>query len=115
VEIGLEGDDYDLDGAINWYEYVMNGDPTNPVVQGVDPTFVDVGGGTFQYTHVIRNDDPDLVYSVKTTTDLLVPWGDTGSFVLGTNETGGAYDEVINSIPVVEDETFVKLEVSETP
>ena len=113
VDIGSETDNYDGDADDNYTEYVLNGDPTNELVLAVQPTFTDVGG-SFEYTHLIRNDDPNLVYSVETKTDLSLPWTGTGYTVLGTNVTGTAYDEVVNSIPQTADETFVQLKI-ETP
>jgi hypothetical protein len=110
--IGSETDDYDNDQRNNFYEYTFAGNPTNALDLGVDPVFTN-NAGTLEYTYVKRHDNTNLVYSVKTTTDLVFgTWVNAGFVVMGTNVTGEAYDLVSNSIPTTAGSTFVELEVS---
>lgn len=105
--VGAEGEDDDFDGASNFYEYVFKGDPTNAAVTGVEPILTD-GGATYKY--VMRNDNTNLVYSVMTAPDLVTgPW--TEATVTSSNITDGAYDEVINTIPLTEDQLFIRTQV----
>ena len=110
--IGGENEDFDLDLQDNLYEYAMNGDPKDPLVLGEDPVLVDLGG-SIAYTHLQRNDDSNLVYSVETTADLVSPsWAPGYAVPIGTNVTGDAYDVVTNTVPTTADEIFVRLEVT---
>jgi hypothetical protein len=111
--IGGGNEDDDLDLRDNLYEYALNGDPTDDQNLGEEPVMVDLGG-SFEYTHLMRHDDTNLVYSVETTTDLVnLSWADSGYTVaVGTNVTGDAYDVVTNSIPMTDEKVFVRLKVT---
>lgn len=111
VVLGAETNDYDSDLQNNFYEYVFNGDPTNALVTGQLPILGN-DNGALLYIHVQRNDDPGLVYQVETATNLVSNiWTNSGYTVLGTNVTGGAYDEVTNSISTQRRERFIRLKV----
>jgi hypothetical protein len=110
--IGGENEDEDLDLRDNLYEYALDGDPKDDQDLGVDPVMVDLGG-TYEYIHLMRHDDPNLVYSIETTSDLVNPsWANGYTVAIGTNVTGEAYDVVTNSIPTTADEIFVRLRVT---
>ena len=110
---GELGDDDD-DGLLNLYEYGLGGNPTNGSVDGNLPTF-GTGGGGMQYIHAQRNDDTNLVYYLELTDDLVSgTWTNSGYSVGGTNTAlGGDFDEVTNSIPTTDAQTFIRLQVQE--
>jgi hypothetical protein len=109
VAIGTEEEDYDNDGLINLYEYGLGGNPTNGFVNGRIPTF-SKDGAVFEYVHARRTDDPTLMYYLETTESLLpASWTNDGYTVVGTNVTGGTFDYVTNSIPTIDDQSFIKL------
>jgi len=111
---GETGDD-DSDGLQNLAEYGLGGDPTNSLDQGILPVFGNTGSW-FNYIHVQRTDDPALVYYLETTTNLVSgTWTNSGYTVAATNTTGGTFDYVTNTIPVVEDETFIRLIIENNP
>jgi hypothetical protein len=113
VDIGEGTNDYDSDLRNNFYEYALNGDPTNQLNGGVDPTLESLND-SLVYIHLQRNDDPNLIYQVETSTNLVTGvWTNTGYAVLGTNSMGGGtfYDEVTNGIPVDVDEKFIRLKI----
>jgi hypothetical protein len=112
VPIGPPTHDYDGDFLSNLGEYALNGNPTNALDRGTAPRGYRVGGDLF-YTHLQRNDDPNLMYLVETCSNLVSGlWTNAGYSVIGTNVTGGVYDEVIYSIPGDADETYVRLKIS---
>ncbi|VGO12824.1 hypothetical protein PDESU_01378 [Pontiella desulfatans] len=109
--IGTETNDYDSDGFDNLYEYGLNGDPTIDDGGGTAPVFTFNGTG-FDYIHLLRNDDSNLVYKVQTRQSLTIgKWLDTGFTIVGTNLTGTAYDEVTNTVDAVVNEKFIRLEI----
>lgn len=112
--IGAETNDFDDDGFDNLYEFALNGDPTGGTDGGGEaPVFTVVDNG-FEYTHLVRNNAPGLTYKVQTRESLTSGiWLDTGFQIEGTNVTGTIFDEVTNSIPVVVDQTFVRLKIEE--
>ncbi len=112
VDIGSETDDYDNDQADNLWEYAANGNPTNAQDTGVAPVLAN-DAGVLTYTHLVRADDLNLVYTVQTT-GILTPanWVDTGSTVIGTEVSGGDYNTVTNLVsPVAVDQSFLRVEV----
>jgi hypothetical protein len=110
--IGGENEDFDLDLQDNLYEYAMNGDPKDPLVLGEDPILVKQGG-SIAYTHLQRNDDSNLVYSVETTADLVSPsWAPGFVVPVSTNLFVDAYDVVSNTVPLTADEVFIRLEIT---
>jgi len=109
---GTITDDDDGDGRDNLYEYALNGNPTNGLDAGTAPALVKAGD-SFEYTHLQRNDDPNLYYTVQTCTNLVLgSWTDSGSAPLGTNITGGVYDEVTNSIPTTTPQSYIRLKIT---
>ncbi|VGO12810.1 hypothetical protein PDESU_01364 [Pontiella desulfatans] len=110
-DIGDENNDHDSDGANNLYEYALNGNPIDDQNPGQEPVFVK-NGGVFEYTHLFRNDDTNLVYTVQTRQSLVIgDWLDVGSTIGGTNVTGGDYNVLTNIISTVEDAAFIRLKV----
>lgn len=110
-DIGDEMNDHDSDGALNLYEYALNGNPVDNQNTGQEPVF-GKNGGMLTYTHLLRSDDPSLVYTVQTKNDLVFgKWTNLGSYVLDTDVTGGDYDSVTNVIETTADQSFVRLKI----
>ena len=114
VDIGVEGEDYDKDGLSNVYEYGLDGDPTNALVQGVSPEFaiVDAGGSNvFHYVHPqLSNPSSGLDYHLELTDDLAGgAWTNAGYAVTGTNVTGSTLDFVTNVIDTADSSKFIHL------
>jgi len=107
VTVGTE--DYDGDGANNLLEYGLDGNPTNPLVQGATlPTLTAKGGG-LEYVHPVRSDDDSILYTVETRTNLV-----TGSWTtVGVPSPGGTLVDVTNTIDTVEDTKFIRLTVEQ--
>jgi hypothetical protein len=103
-------DNPDNDAWPNIYEYGLNGNPTvsNSVIQPV----LQQAGGNFEYIHVQRNNDSNLVYSLEITDDLVTgTWSSTGYTVTGVNTNSGIanFDTITNSIPIDDPEKFIRL------
>lgn len=111
VDIGADTNDFDADLRNNFYEYVLNGDPTNALDSGVVPILGNDGSGLL-FIYLQRNDDTNLIYEVETAADLISNvWTNSGYTVLGTHFTGGVYDEVTNAVPTVDAQRFIRLKV----
>ena len=66
---GVPSDDYDGDHLSDFYEYALNGDPTDPLDRGrVQGT---VRGDFFEYIYYKRTDDEQVVYDVVDTPNLV--------------------------------------------
>jgi large repetitive protein len=109
--IGAPDDDYDNDSRNNLYEYALNGNPTDPLNKGVEPTFTLVGN-TFKYVHLQRRNAPDLVYRVEITTNLVSGVWINPTISAETNITGGAYDVITNSMTVQHPECYIRLKIT---
>lgn len=109
--IGSGTNDYDGDGLANLGEYAFGGNPEDDQDVGTLPLIRSVEGGGLEYIHVIRHDDPTLVYTVQTTENLLyVPWTNAGlTVVVGTDLTGGTFDVVTNSVDSTAGQRFFRL------
>ena len=95
----------------NLAEYALNGNPTNSLDKGVQPTLTR-SGNELRYAHLRRKDDTNLVYVVESSTNLVSGvWTNAGYTVTGTNVIGGAYDEVLYRVPVAAPETYIRLKV----
>jgi len=104
-------EDFDADGRNNLYEYALGGDPEDELSLGFEPVFTK-NGSDFRYVHRLRTDDPELTYTVETTTNLTVGvWVTNGVSTLGTASLGGSYDEVTNGIPAVNGAAYVRLKI----
>lgn len=115
AEFGVPADntDSDLDGFNNLYEYGMDGNPTNPATTGALPKFVPSGAG-FLFIHPVRSDDGSLIYTVKTTTNLVSgAWTATGYTTGGTGVINGTLNELTNIVTAVEDEKFIRVDVTQ--
>ncbi len=111
VDIGSSTNDFDGDGTLNLTEYALGGDPTNGLDPGAVPTFTRSGGG-FSYTHMSRNDDSGLLYTIESTTNLVSGvWTNAGYAVDGMQKTAGTFDAITNAIPVSDDDTFIRLRI----
>ncbi len=104
VAHGITGgptDDDNGNGLDNLFEYAVSGQP-----------ILFESGDVFHYVHKQRNDDPNLVFSLETTTDLLSGnWTPHGIGVVGTNVTGGFYHEITYSIPRTNSQRYIRLTV----
>ena len=109
--IGAPEVDYDGDLRNNLYEYALNGNPTDPLNKGLEPTFMWVGN-TFKYVHLQRRNAPDLTYRVEITTNLFS--GAWTNPVVGaeTNITGGAYDVITNNLAIQRPQCFIRLKIT---
>ena len=62
----------------------------------------------------MRSDDASLVYTVETTTNLLSgTWTSEGYTVTETNVTGESLDLVTNEVDTVENEMFIRLNITQ--
>lgn len=110
--IGYLTDDHDGDGFTNFHEYALNGDPTNASDRGgVLPGF-EIAANTPRFRHLVRKDDPDLIYTVQSSTDLsLASWIDAepDSFEIISFNT--EYDEIIHHFPPATGSLFLRLKI----
>ena len=112
VNIGATTNDYDGDGLANLAEYALGGSPINSFDQGAIPLFA-VSGNNVDYIHSMRNDDSGLEYMVETTTNLTSgPWVPANPSSIATNGMDSEFDEVMNSIPITETNSFYRLRIS---
>ncbi len=111
VDIGSSTNDFDGDGEDNLAEYALGGDPTDGLDPGAVPIFTRSADG-FTYTHMSRNDDSGLLYTIESTTNLVSGvWTNAGYAVDGIHENAGTFDAITNSIPVSDDNTFIRLRI----
>ncbi len=109
----LTGPDDDFDGLDNLAEFALGGNPTNPSVNGHAPAIVSQGSG-LRYVYP-RRKDAGLLYWLETSSNLVSgAWTNAGYTVLPDT---GAYDadfeSVTNAIPIMREETFIRLNVRE--
>jgi hypothetical protein len=111
--IGSHELDFDTDGRNNFYEYVLKGDPTDEQDMGTDPVLKQVDGA-LHFIHLHRTDDPNLMYRVQTTTNLISgAWVDAADMAVGTNamESMTFFNEVTNRIPGDTTQSFIRMNV----
>ena len=109
--IGSETNDYDGDGLANLGEYALDGNPTNALDGGEMPS-LSYGSGSLLYIHPQRSDDPDLVYTVETVTNLIsAVWTNAGVVATGTNVTGETLNTVTNEVFMTEQNLFIRLKI----
>jgi hypothetical protein len=109
--VGAADADDDNDGRNNFYEYALFGNPTNDHDLGVEPILARAGDG-FEYIHLQRNDDHNLVYTVEICTNLPSGvWTTDGISVLGTNAYNVQYDEVIHGVSATYPYSFIRLNI----
>jgi hypothetical protein len=109
----VETNDFDEDGLQNLYEYGIGGDPNDDTDLGFAPVLVKAADGSLLFVTTQRTDDPQLTYTVETTTDLLSgSWGTAGTTVSGTNVVGATLAELTNSVDTVaQDQRFIRLSI----
>jgi len=109
--IGSSINDYDGDGQVNLAEYALGGNPTNELDHGENPT-MDTADGGMWYIHPQRAHDPELIYTVQVSTNL-ISGGWTNDYVtaVGTNVTGETLNYVTNQVPDVEPKLYIRLKV----
>ena len=108
---GPDGDD-DGDNMSNFYEYALNGNPTNAADTGV--TYGDDGVGFFSYIHGKRLNDASLVYTLEDTDDLIHGSVNTNGW---DSQTSGSdpsdpvnYDAITNNYNMTgKSQLFIKL------
>ena len=111
ADIGSSTNDFDGDGVDNLAEYALGGDPTDGLDPGAVPVFTRSGDG-FTYTHMRRNDDSGLLYTIESTTNLVSGvWTNAGYAVDGVHKNAGTFDAITNSIPVSDDAAFIRLKI----
>ncbi|QHI70326.1 hypothetical protein [Tichowtungia aerotolerans] len=108
--VGGELWDADADGWNNLTEYALGGNPTNGFIDGNIPVFESVDGAML-YVYAQRTDDTNLTYYLETDSDLVVApgWTNAGYTVVATNVTGGTFDFVTNSVPIIDPVKFIRL------
>lgn len=110
--IGYTGDDFDNDGRSNLYEYALNGDPANPADQGGMASRITVVGGLPGFRHLVRKDDPDLVYTVLSSPDLSPgSWTTAGLGAPAIVPFNDDYDELVHPVPLGPDAMFLRLKI----
>ncbi|VGO15464.1 hypothetical protein PDESU_04047 [Pontiella desulfatans] len=109
-------EDHDNDGLSNLYEYGLDGNPTNGVIEPAKlPTF-GPGAAGLEYIHAQRNDDTNLVYYLDLTASLVpASWMNEGYTVSGTNVTMGTFDYVTNLVETVDNAKFIQLKIEQAP
>ena len=71
-----------------------------------------VMAGAYQVSANAYYHDPALIYTVETCTDLVIgSWTNVGYSILGTNVTGGTYNDVTNSVPIVDLQSYIRLKL----
>lgn len=110
TQYGLSGDplaDDDLDGLTDFGEYVFGGNPTNGVIDSVDPVF-DVASGDYVYSLI---GDDSLTAVVLTTDDLVGGIWVTNGTPLDVTSTSGELEAYTNAVGTVESQKFIRLKV----
>lgn len=111
VNIGSQTNDYDGDQLSNFYEYAFNGNPTDLMDTGTSP-YIERLGSSYEYIHVARSDNSNLVYRVEVRTNLTSGSWINSDYSATTNVTGGAYNVLRYMVPSVE-KNFIRLKVEE--
>jgi hypothetical protein len=110
--VGATDADDDHDGRNNLYEYALAGDPMDDTDPGVDPVLVKAGTG-LEYVHLRRKDDPDLIYTVETRTNLIFGVWILGGFsVLRTNSYNADYDKIIYGVSPTNPHSYFRLKIT---
>jgi hypothetical protein len=106
--VGDRVDDPEGDGQNNLLEYALNGDPSEG--EDINPSLIKAGDAV-EYIHKQRNDDPSLVYFVQVSSNLMENFWEPAALPVGTNITGGLYDDVTNRIPTVDSSSYIRLKI----
>ena len=110
--VGAMDADDDHDGRNNLYEYALAGDPTDDKNSGVAPVLVRAGTG-LEYVHLRRKDDPDLIYTVETRTNLVSGvWTVAGFSVLRTNSYNVDYDQISHGFSPTNPHSYFRLKIT---
>lgn len=111
--------DPDGDGASNMHEWSLGGDPTNPVVQGMEPVYdIELSGGTnwVVCTYPSNPLASSLTYHIETTEDLVSGvWTNEGYVVgVGPNAGNPEFMSVSNQVSMKGfDQRFIQLAIQE--
>ena len=100
----------DDDGMPNFYEYALNGNPTNSADIGIVEYSQD--GSFFTYIHGKRLDDASLVYTLEDTENLVTGPVNTDAWDSQTSGPSGeaGFDAVTNKYDMTgKDEQFIQL------
>ncbi|MDF7822735.1 sulfatase-like hydrolase/transferase [Pontiellaceae bacterium B12227] len=107
-DIGALTHDFDGDGVNNLYEYGWGGNPTNPQVKGLLPTF-GWSGTNLVYVYAKRTNDTSLIYYLETTDDLVDGiWSNAGYQVVSTSSGDGELGYVTNRVSQDPPQLFVR-------
>ncbi len=100
--------DSDDDGASDYREYALNGNPTNSADTGMVEEHID--GSTFTYVYLKRTDDPSVVYTLINTADLVSGPDSTNDWTTQTIGVSGVDNfNVISNHYEMESKQFFKL------
>lgn len=105
---GLSGDpldDNDSDGLNDWGEYAFGGNPTNGLVDSINPTF-DAATGDYLYSLI---GDNSLTATVVTTDNLVTGNWVTNGTPQDITSTSGALEVYTNNVGTAGSELFIKL------
>jgi len=109
--VGAADADDDHDGRNNLYEYALDGDPTDDQDPGVEPILVKTVAG-FEYIHLQRNDDSNLIYTVQIRTNLTSGvWTTDGISVLETNAYNSKYDRITHGVSTNNPYSYIRLKI----
>ena len=106
--------DPDEDTVDNLTEYALDGNPTNNNDKGM--TSEGKFGGQFYFAHAQLVDDSEVEYIVEVTDDLVAgSWTNTGITVTSGTLPSAAYNMTTNSIPMGDNQNFLRLNIIAVP
>lgn len=105
---GLTADDDDADGQANFYEYALNGNPTNPVQRGL---FSCVANGSETNVVYARRTDGTITYTLATTTNLVngIWMTNEADQVESTGMLGDEYEVATNRLDHILPQQFFRI------
>ena len=109
--VGATDSDDDGDHRNNEYEYIYDGDPTNPADRGMGPMLIRESD-LLKLSYRQRNDDLNLYTSTEIATDLvggLWAFGDYMPLVVATN---GAYSDIVKTVPSDASQSFFRVKAN---
>ncbi|MEM7791780.1 MAG: hypothetical protein AAF546_10295, partial [Verrucomicrobiota bacterium] len=113
VDMGLASDDFDNDGKPNLLEYALGTSPFDRSDSIVLPKLVS-GNGTVSLSYFRRSDDPNLLYTIESCSDLSSDiWTEVGNATITSEARDAYYDEVTHTMSIDSNENmFFRLKVT---
>ena len=106
--VGATDSDDDGDDRSNLYEFIFDGDPTNPADRGMGPMLVQEGD-ILKLSYRQRNDDQNLYTSTEICTDLAGGVWAFGDYVPMIVATNGAYSDIAKTVPSDAPQSFFRV------